>query len=255
MKKLLGLTSVLLTTGLVAFAAPVTPTYTTFGTLSGATWGGTGNPNDAVAITTIVNGGDTVTLGLQAQGRYSNPPLANDGAGTFYATPGENYGNPATPTTPGTPSNYKGATWNFDYYISVNNSDFNNYTFQLLYGTDASSLVTMPFGPVLIAQADGSKSYSTVGGTTTAQDSENLDFSFLGPLIGFDPNANGQYSFELQALDGSGKLLGQSAIVVDVGTVPDAASTAWLLGLGFLSLTVFGFRQNRLAMAKQFRPQ
>jgi hypothetical protein len=37
---------------------------------------------------------------------------------------------------------------------------------------------------------------------------------------------------------------------ITVSSVPDAASTAGLLGLGFLTLVVFGFRQNRLAMAK-----
>lgn len=248
MKTLLGLTSILLTTALAALAGPVTPTFDTFGTLSGATWGGTGNPNNAVAIKTISHGGDTITLGLQAQGRYNNPQLANDGAGTFYATPGENYGNPATPTTPGTPSSYLGATWNFDYYISVNNSDIANYTFQLLFGPDASSLTQMAYGPVLIANFDGGASYSTVGGTTTAQDSENLDFSGLG-YPSFNPYANGTYSFELQAFDSGNNLIGTSAINVVVNSVPDAASTAWLLGFGLLALSVFGFKQHRLQAA------
>jgi hypothetical protein len=39
------------------------------------------------------------------------------------------------------------------------------------------------------------------------------------------------------------------SITIDIN-VPDVASTAGLLGLGFFALVVFGFRQNRLAMAK-----
>jgi len=69
-------------------AAPVSPFYTTFGNLAGATFGGSGIPTDPTAITTA-NG---VTLGLTAFGRYANPSLTNDGAGTFTATPGANTG-------------------------------------------------------------------------------------------------------------------------------------------------------------------
>lgn len=32
--------------------------------------------------------------------------------------------------------------------------------------------------------------------------------------------------------------------------IPDVASSAWLLGVGFLTLAVFGFRQNRLQLAR-----
>ena len=37
---------------------------------------------------------------------------------------------------------------------------------------------------------------------------------------------------------------------ITVSTVPDGASTLFLLGLGFAGLAVFGFRQNRLQVAK-----
>jgi len=49
------LTLSLVATALIAgnaLAAPIVPQYDTFGTLTGATFGGTGIPNDAVAITT-----------------------------------------------------------------------------------------------------------------------------------------------------------------------------------------------------------
>ncbi len=237
MKKLLGLTSMLFISGFAVSAATIAPNYTSFGTLSGATFGGTGIPNNAVAITTIANGGDTITLGLSATPRYSAPAVGNNGAGTFYATPGTASGK---------------SLWNFDYYISVNNSDFANYTFALLYESSASALTTMAYGPVAVAVGDeikagGGTTYTTVSGTTAAQDSETLSFGYLGTPIGFDPNANSVYSFELVAYDATGAAIGNCAINVNVR---DAASTAGLLGLGFLALAAFGFRQNRLAMAK-----
>jgi hypothetical protein len=239
MKKLYGLGSILLTSGLVAFATPVTPTGT-YESLSGADWGGSGNPDNAM-VSTVTSGADTITLALQAQQRYSNPALYNNHAGIYYAGIGANNGL----TSPG---HSVGATWNFDYYISVNNSDFNNYTFELLYGTDSSSLVTMAYGPALIAEVDGGPSFTTSAGTTIAQDSENLSFSFLGTPINFNPNAGGIYSFELEAFNSDGTLVDTSAINVDV---PDAASTASLLGLAFLALAVFSFKQDRWQVRRQ----
>ena len=90
MKKLLGLTSIMLASGIAVFASPITPTYNdSFGTLSGATFGGSGIPNNAVAISTYTDdSGNVVTLGLTATPRYSAPAVGNDNAGTFYAMPG-----------------------------------------------------------------------------------------------------------------------------------------------------------------------
>jgi hypothetical protein len=238
MKKLLGLTSVLLTSGFAVVADPVIPTYNTFSLLSGAQWSGSGNPNNPVAVTTIANGGNTITLGLAAQQRYSNPPLLNDGAGTFFATPGAN--NELT-----TPSHGLGATWNFDFYFDATGG---NYTYKLFYGIDASSLLSID--PTLVG--DNGSTPNTGG-----QNSENLLFPAWGNLssyvlngLSFDPNANAVYSFELVAYDAQGNQIGASAINVDVRSVPDPASSALLLGLGFCGLAAFGFRQNRLAMAK-----
>ena len=76
-----------------AFATAVVPTYTTFGTLTGANFGGSGIPNNAVAITTstALNG---VTLGLTATQRFSSPAVMNNGAGVFQAV-----GAPSLPAT------------------------------------------------------------------------------------------------------------------------------------------------------------
>jgi MYXO-CTERM domain-containing protein len=232
MKKLSALTSLLLIPGSIAFASSFTPSFTSFGTLAGATFGGSGNPNNAVAITTITHGTDTITLGLQAQQRYANPPLANNGAGVFYATPGANYGNPANPADQ-TYSTLLGAKWNFDLYGSLVDNSGSTYSFVLLYGPDGSPLVSIPLGSTHVSG--------------TQQDSENLNFPIFGTAIGFNPNAAGQYDFELEAFDASGNLLGDSAIIVNV--TPDVASTGGLLGLGLLALAGCGFTQRRRQMA------
>ena len=205
-------------------AAAVTPTYTTFGPLPGANFGGSGNPTDPVAITTIQDGNNTITLGLAAQQRYSNPPLANNGAGTFYATPGLNGGLV-------TPAKGLGATWNFDYYVNYTGSSTAGYTFKLFMGQDTAS-PSLFINPLHVGD---NKPTANNGG----QNSENLSFAGFGnlgafelnPLAGsFDANANADYSFVLKAYNAAGAEVGASAIVVSVAAVPDAGSTALLLG-------------------------
>ena len=99
--------------------------------------------------------------------------------------------------------------------------------------------------PVAVANFDGGLAVTA----TTREDSQNM--VFFPP---FDPNATGQYFFELQAFSisqvAAPVLLGKSDITVNVGTVPDTTCGAVLLGLGLASLVVFGHRQNRLAVVK-----
>jgi hypothetical protein len=208
-----------------AGAAPITPTYTTFGTLSGATFGGSGIPNNAVAITTI---GD-VTLGLTAHQRYFNPPVANDGAGTFTAVNGGDIYS--IPPEPGY------ARWNFGWYVA--NAGTDSYLVELLYdfdpgtGTDSGNL---------------GKIGSILGSNKTVQDSWNLGMAFLdtstSPNVSppaypsFDPNASGQYSFALILRDaGSGAELGRAAINVNV--VPDGGGTLAIFGLAMGAMAWF----------------
>jgi MYXO-CTERM domain-containing protein len=191
-----------------AWAGAITPTYTSFGDLAAATFGGSGISNDYVAITNY--GG--VTLGLTATPRFAAPAVGNNGAGTFYATPGISGGL---------------ALWNFDFY--AHNAGVNDVFVELLYdfdpgaGTDSGMLGSIT---------------SALGAGATGQNSWNLGFAFLAAgfppvnapgYLPFDPNAVGEYSFALILRDANSTELARSAINVNVGTVPDAASTAGLL--------------------------
>jgi hypothetical protein len=239
MKSYIITASIFLTAGVTAFATPSTaPAYTTFGPLSGANFGGTGNPTDPVAITTIGDNGNTITLGLAAQGRYANPQLDSAG-GVYEATTGANNGL----TTPG---HALGATWNFDFYF---NATGGSYSYKLTYGLVGGPLLTVD-----PAHISDNKTTPNTGG----QNSQNLLFpewgtapdSVLNTLL-FDPTAPGVYVFELQAFNDAGAPVGTSDIInVAVRAVPDVSSTAGLLGLGIIGLGLVHFRRNRLARAK-----
>jgi hypothetical protein len=232
MKKQL-LLSILLTSGIAAFAAPVTPTFTSVGSIPGATWGGTGNPDTDVTITSFTDGsGNTVTLGLQAQQRYGNDPVQYVGNGTYAALTGQNNGFLG--------STHQGSTWNFDFYFD---STGGNYTYKLLYGTDAATLLTI--NPALVSDNGATPNH---GG----QNSQNLlfpDFGGVNNGLVFNPLATGVYSFELEALL-DGRVVNSVAINVDITSAPDATSTATLMGLGIAGIAAFGYRKNRLALAK-----
>lgn len=200
-----GALAVLLTAS--ASAAPIAPAFTTFGTLTGATFGGSGIPNDSVAITTTTSG---ITLGLTAHQRYVGPNLANDGAGTFTAFTGVSTDAPS-PADP-----Y--ATWNFGFYIG--GSGAANYAYRLLYdldpgvGTDEGAHRTLgPFGLQV----------------SPVQDSWNLGMNFLEAPDTFNPTAPGEYTFALVAYELTGQEVARSAIRVNV--VPEP-TTLMLLGLG-----------------------
>lgn len=214
--------------GGAAVAAPISPTFTSFGTLTGATFGGSGIPNTAVAIATST--GD-LTLGLTAHQRLVGPNLANNGAGTFTAFTGVSTG----PPSPGDPY----ATWNFGFYIGgLDISDLRfvlEYDFNAAAGNDASTHGTISVAGIFVP-------------TNPSQDSYNLGMDFLtatNPAFGivapggiFNPDAAGEYTFRLTAFSGgpANVIAAQTAIrvnVVDQQQVPEPASLA-LVGMALL---------------------
>ncbi len=225
---------------------------TTFGSLPPGAFGGSGNPTDAVEITTINDGsGNTVTLGLAAQQRYQNPVLGNNGNGTYTAGIGANYGDPANPSSQAN-STLLGSTWNFDFYANIaGGGNLNNYSFVLNYQLT-------PGGPIgslyLNALAEALGAPAT---TTTLANSENLDFSFLATSVlnqiaapsggPFNPNAIGDYSFSLDAYNSSDVLIGQSEIDVNVVPEPTTVIAGALLLVPF-GLSIFrSFRRRQAA--------
>lgn len=216
----------LLTSGLVAMATSTT----TFGTLSGATWGGSGIDNNNAQITTITvsdpfTQGDVITLGLEANPRLTPGILANNGAGTYFAAPGSSAGHPTW------------ANWNMGFYISSSpDNTLSRYSFTLTYGIEGGSSFT--FNPMLIGD--------NTGAPNSAQNSENLGFAFLSiPIGGFDPNASATYDFTLNAYLGETFLGSDSAKVVVGNGVPDGGSTVIMLGFAACGLVVFKRVSNR----------
>jgi hypothetical protein len=226
-KSLLTLTFAASASLTLSAPALATPEFTSFGPLPGATFGGSGIPNDAVAITE----GDGFTLGLAAHGRYCNAPVTNDGAGTFFvAAAGLNGGNCAGE------EHALGATWNFDFYADTDREDL---IFALAFDTDPSEGAAPGFLlPNGIAPLSG-----------TIQDSQNLAFFpfilpieipgvFLPSSMPFDPFADGVYSFALIAATLQGGPLAVTTIDVVVGNpaqVPEPGMLG-LLGLGILGV-------------------
>lgn len=211
----------------VAHAALITPTFDRFGPLTDATWGGSGIPNNAVAITQYNN----ITLGLSSHGRYENLSEGNNGAGTFFASAGSN-----TPPS----SSLQGATWNFNFFATFDGDySLSDYVFNLYYDFDPA-----------VGNAQSSHGIITLNNyfnRATVQGSQNLLFGFLtnplyvtAPTGSFNPNAAGEYTFALTVSDStSGLELGRSAMRVvvnsDVVPVPEPTSLI-LISLGLLLL-------------------
>ena len=193
------------------FAGPVV-SYNTFGSLPAANFGGSGIPNNAVAITAL-NG---VTLGLTATQRFSQPAVTNNGAGVFQAVNGAFAAGDNL------------ARWNFDFYVG--GGGLTGYTYKLF----------ADFNPAA-GNVDGS--YADISGylllpdslltAGTIQNSGNLGFGTN--FAQFDPNVAGEYGFILKAFDQAGAEAGRSAILVDVGVVPEPASLA-LVSVALLGL-------------------
>lgn len=218
-----------------AATASATPTFDTFGPLPQATFGGSGIPNDAVAQSTFEGTG---ILALSSTQRFFNPPVTNDGAGTYFAEPGSNFGGP------GNPSGTEGALWNFNFFIQApDNQLLQDFIFTLKYDFDPGlNTPESELGMIEIVFQPG----------TVLEGSQNNLFGFLaGPpapgltppaFTPFDPDVPGQYSYILTASILDGTELGRVAIDVNVG-LPEPATLA-LFGLGLAGLAI-ARRQRR----------
>lgn len=224
----------------LAGVAQATPIYTSWGSLPGATFGGTGIPNTSVAKTEVfVNGTEQIQIALTAHGRYSNPVVTDNGAGEYFATPGSNCGVATDPI--GCPSATQGALWNFAFYISATGPgvDLAEYTFTLFYDFDpGANTAFASLGSINI-----NNGIVAVGGNpavmNVAQDSQNLLFSFLDPAVAnpvitppgypsFNPNATGEYNFYIGFVKNNLPTFA-GTVGIDVNVVPVPAAV-WLMG-------------------------
>lgn len=233
--------SKLLSTALLLFVGTGTsiaaPLFDTFGPLDDATFGGTGIPNDEVAISSqFSNGTSLITVAMSATQRFGNPALTNDGAGTYFAGAGSNTG-------PGSPSGtQEGALWNFNFYINIDSATetLSDYQISLFYDFDPV-FDNGPAGLGSINITNGILASSTPL-TTKVEGSQNLMFAFLatdapGFLVaptfpGFDPNTLGEYNFGIQVSQAG---WGVENVRMDVQVVPVPAAV-WLFGSGLLGL-------------------
>ncbi len=200
---------------------PGTVVTKSFGSLPEATFGGTGIPNHAVAITEITGlaGGIAIKLGLTATQRFSNPAVTNDGSGNFFAPNG---------TTFDVGLNSDVGKWNFNYYMKVTGGTFADCKFCILYDFDpASSNAQSGWGKIDVnAGIVANFGAAALGATTLVEDSQNLTFAFLDtPIPGvitppthptFDANATGEYGFALIAKDAGGTEIGRTEMKVHV---------------------------------------
>lgn len=204
---------------------------------------GSGNANGYFTVDTENN----IELGLRAHVRYPTPQnVFNSSGNDVYSF---NDSSTISPANRG--------SWNYDFSINVNangsgTATLSDYTFTLMVDSNPGAGETWnSFDPTLIP--DNAPS----GSATIAQNSENPGFAVVG-IPGYNPDIAGTYDFILSAYDLSGGLVAQTYMRVDVNggtvsgplTVPDTANAAFLLGLGFIGLVIFGFKQNRLQSAK-----
>jgi hypothetical protein len=236
--------TILLGACLLPGLAVATPLYDSFGPLPQATFGGTGIPNDEVAVSSqFEDGTTTITVALSATQRYSNPALTNDGAGTYFANTGSNFGGNGE-------SGFEGALWNFNYYIDIDGpAQISDYEITLFYDFDPA----FDNGPVGLGQIDitAAVALGSAPNATLLEDSQNLMFGFLAgspayPFIttpggAFDPNAIGEYNFAIQ-VSRAGWGVEQVRMDVQVSAVPVPAA-AWLFGSALLGLA--GFKRRK----------
>ena len=237
-------TSLTLGAGVAVQASSISPTSQFFGDIDAATttsvtFGGSGIPTGRTAYSIFTDGNDTLLLGLTAHQRYSNPPLTDDGAGTFTATPGANDG---TPGNPGTQS-----TWNFAWFAEATGQrTLADWDVKLLFDLDpgkdtpSSEMGMWDLATTLLAFSLPLDLF---------QSTQNATFGFLGTddanigltapsFTAFSPFAAGEYTFALTSTGGT--------VAMNVNVIPLPAA-GWLLLGGLGALGAVARRKRRKA--------
>ena len=209
------------------------PIFDTFGPLPQATFGGQGIPNDEVAVSKqIVDGDSVITIAMSATQRFSNPPLSNDGAGTYFATTGSNFGGAGE-------SAIEGALWNWNVYLDVSGGTkvLADYQINVFYDFDPAD--NTPITSLGSINLTNSLLFGPMPapGATLVEDSQNLLFGFLAapfpgfvspPAGAFDPNAVGEYTFAITVADPlSGFPI--ETVAMDVTVIPEPHTAVLLL--------------------------
>lgn len=228
------------------------PQADTFGAIPAATFGGSGIPNTAMAISSVVDGGNTILMGIAATPRFSGTTVSNDGMGSYEVGAGE--GDPGL------------ARWNFSFYTNVDGGgSFANYRFEVGYDLDAGlgnalgTHGTIDLNASVFGAAEAvlpGSGPAALAATDTGESSQNLAFSFLttgvpgavtapSPLPTFDTSYQGEYTFQVRVYDSlvGGTLLDQVSISVAAVPEPTAALFGTLLA-GGLGLTVARRRRD-----------
>lgn len=238
------LTRIALALGMATLMAPavhataVNPVFDSFGAQPTFTFGGSGIPNDAVAVSSFSEetqrGIFTWTFGLSATPRFSGPALTNDGAGTFTAVTG----------TTLSPTNILGSTWNLGFYAALTSDtplDPGSFKTRLYYDLDPG------VGTSLVNHGLLESNIPASGLSGVSQGSQNMLFSFWTlpfstaassnfPQGGtFDALVPGEYTFRLALVNDNGADVGDSVVAIRVnvidpnGTVPLPGTLGLLL--------------------------
>lgn len=210
--------------------------------------GGDGIGNGGFTMQTDTAAG--VQLGLRAADRFLNDFLPNDGAGTYFATPG------ASPVGPSDPPGSVRASWNYYMHVDLG-ADLAPLVASgdvvapgPLTGTSVvdSVLLDVDFDPSKVGTAfttiDAYAQAIALGGATAPlliQDTQNLAFDFWG-LLGapaFDVDAEGFYTIRLRAMSGA-TVIAMTEIVVVVGTPEELIVSFGTQGGMATTETIFG---------------